>query len=258
LGVAELFRLDGKTAIVTGGGRGIGRWISDGLAQAGARIVIASRDLQACRVAATEIEQEGGSAVAAHCDVTDPLQIQSLVDNALESHGSIDIVVNNSGATWGSKPEDMPLDRFRHVLDVNVTGTFLLCQLAARSMIARRQGGTILNIASVAGLVGSRPETVQAAGYAASKGAVISLTRNLATSWAAHGIRVNAIAPGWFPTRMSRAIIDRHANRLLADTPLGRFGASDDIRGVAVFLASPASAYLTGQVIVVDGGATVW
>jgi NAD(P)-dependent dehydrogenase (short-subunit alcohol dehydrogenase family) len=254
----DLFRLDGKAAIVTGGGRGIGQWIAQGLAAAGARVLICSRNIDACRAAADEIDAQGGTAIARSCDITDPAQVQAVVDAALHELDGLDILVNNSGATWGAKPEDMPLDRFRQVLDVNVTGTFLASQLAARAMIERGQGGAMVNIASVAGLVGGRPEMVQAAGYAASKGAVISLTRNLATSWAGHGIRVNAIAPGWFPTKMSHAIIERHTEGLLRDTPLARFGAPDDIKGVALFLASPASAFMTGQVVVVDGGASVW
>jgi gluconate 5-dehydrogenase len=256
--VADLFRLEGKAAVVTGGGRGIGRWIAQALAQAGAGVLICSRKLEACQAAAAEIEEQGGAAVACACDVTDPAQVQTMVYTALRDFGAIDVLVNNSGATWGSKTEDMPLDKFRQVMDVNVTGAFLVSQLAARTMIDRGQGGAIVNIASVAGLVGGRPEMVQAAGYAASKGAVISLTRNLATSWAGHGIRVNAIAPGWFPTKMSHAIIERHEEALLRDTPLARFGGPDDIKGVAVFLASPASAFMTGQVVVVDGGASVW
>jgi gluconate 5-dehydrogenase len=256
--VTDLFRLDGRSAIVTGGGRGIGQWIAQGLAQAGASVMICSRNLDACSAAADQIVDQGGSAMACRCDVVDPEEVLAMVESTVDALGSIDIVVNNSGTTWGSKPEDMPLDRFRTVIDVNVTGAFLVSQAAGRVMIDQGRGGVIINIASVAGLLGGRPEVVQSAGYSASKGAVISLTRSLATAWAAHGIRVNAIAPGWFPTKMSRAVLSRHEARILADTPLARFGEPEDLSGVAVFLASPASAFMTGQVLVVDGGASVW
>jgi NAD(P)-dependent dehydrogenase (short-subunit alcohol dehydrogenase family) len=254
----DLFRLDGKTAIVTGGGRGLGEWMAQALAEAGASVVLCSRKLEACEAVRQQIEAAGGNAIALACDVTNPDDVRQMVEAAQATYGGVDILVNNSGATWGAPAEDMPLERFTAVLDVNVTGTFLVSQTVGRAMIARGQGGKIINIASVAGLVGGHPDYISTIGYNASKGAVISMTRALATSWARYNITVNAIAPGWFPTRMSRALIERFPDQMLAPIPLKRFGAPEDIKGVALFLAATASNYMTGQIVVVDGGATAW
>lgn len=254
----DLFRLQGKTAIVTGGSRGLGQYIAEALAESGADVLICSRKLEACEEVAQRIALQGGRAEATVCDVTRPEDVERLIATAGKVFGGIDILVNNSGATWGAPPEDMPVERFRAVQEVNVTGTFLCCQAAGRVMIGQGRGGRIVNVASVAGLLGSHPEQIQVVGYAASKGAVIAMTRELATSWARHGITVNALAPGWFPTRMSSAVIERHHDTMLTQIPLGRFGGRDDIKGVAVFLASAASAYITGQVLVVDGGGSIW
>lgn len=254
----DLFRLDGKTAIVTGGGRGLGQYIAEALADAGARLVLCSRKLEACEEVQRGIEARGGQALALACDITQPEDVAIVVATTQQTFGGIDILVNNSGATWGAPAEDMPLDKFVSVLNVNVTGTFLMSQAVGKAMIARGQGGRIINIASVAGLIGGRPGFIQTAGYNASKGAVINMTRDLATSWAQHGINVNAIAPGWFPTRMSRATLAQFQEQMLAGIPLGRFGGPDDLKGVVVFLAAPAAAYMTGQIVVVDGGATAW
>jgi gluconate 5-dehydrogenase len=254
----DLFRLDGKAAIVTGGGRGLGQYIAEALADAGAGVMLCSRKAEACEQVAQGISDRGGRALAMGCDVTREGEVERVVSAAEDAFGGLDILVNNSGATWGAPPEEMPPERFRRVQEVNVTGTFLCSQAAGKVMIAQRRGGRIINIASVAGLLGSHPDHTQVVGYAASKGAIIAMTRELATSWARHGITANALAPGWFPTKMSRAVIERHEETMLAHIPLGRFGEPDDIRGTAVFLASAASSYITGQVLVVDGGGSVW
>ena len=254
----DLFRLEGKTAIVSGGGRGLGRYMAEALSDAGASVVLCSRKLEPLEEVRQEIEAGGGRALAVACDVTDPEEVEGVVAAAVDSFGSVDIVVNNSGATWGAPPEEMPLDRFDQVIRVNVRGTFLMSQAAGRRMIERGSGGTIINISSVAGLVGGNPDYMQTIGYNSSKGAIISMTRDLATSWAPHGINVNAIAPGWFPTRMSGGLIKKFEGKMLEGIPLGRFGNPEDLKGVAIFLASPAASYITGQTIVVDGGATAW
>jgi NAD(P)-dependent dehydrogenase (short-subunit alcohol dehydrogenase family) len=258
LNALDLFRLDGKTAIVTGGGRGLGRYMAEALSDAGASVVLCSRKMEPLEEVCREIEAGGGRALAVECDVTDPDEVEKVVSAAVENFGSMDVVVNNSGATWGALPEEMPLDRFDQVMRVNVRGTFLMSQAAGRRMIEGGTGGTIINISSVAGIVGGHPDFMQTVGYNSSKGAIISMTRDLATSWAQHNITVNAIAPGWFPTRMSGGLIEKFEEEMLGGIPLGRFGNPEDLKGVAIFLASPAAAYITGQTIVVDGGATAW
>ncbi|TMI78172.1 MAG: SDR family oxidoreductase, partial [Bacillati bacterium ANGP1] len=170
----------------------------------------------------------------------------------------VDILVNNAGATWGAQVLDMPVDAWRKVMDTNVTGTFLMIQAVGRAMIDAGRGGKIVNIASVAGLIGADAGVLDAIGYSASKGAVIALTRDLAVKWARHGITVNALAPGFFPTKMTRWLIDHRGEAILDTIPLGRLGGDDDLKGAAVFLASRASDFMTGQVLVVDGGQTAW
>jgi gluconate 5-dehydrogenase len=254
----DLFRLDGKTAIVTGGGRGLGRYMAEALSDAGANVALCSRKIEPLQEVRDEIEARGGRAVALACDVTEPEDVERVVSTTEEAFGSLDVLVNNSGATWGAPPTEMPLEKFDRVLAVNVRGTFLMSQAVGRRMIERRSEGTIVNVASIAALVGGNPDYMQTVGYNSSKGAVISMTRDLATSWAPHNITVNAVAPGWFPTRMSGGLIEEFEERMLEDIPLGRFGNPEDLKGVVVFLASPAAAYMTGQTIVVDGGATAW
>ncbi|MGN6359933.1 MAG: SDR family oxidoreductase [Thermomicrobiales bacterium] len=255
--VSELFNLAGKVAIVTGGSRGLGREIAEGLAEAGATVTITARREQWLRPTEEALRAAGLDVTAAVCDVTDPDAVQALIDDVIERAGGIDILVNNAGISWGAPAEEMPVEQFRRVLDTNATGAFLCAQAAAKQMIARG-GGAIINTASVAGLVGSPPGVLRAAGYSASKGAVIALTRQLATEWARFGIRVNAIAPGFFPTRLTEAVIAHGGERMASDVPLGRLGQEGELKGVALFLASPAASYITGQVIVVDGGATSW
>jgi NAD(P)-dependent dehydrogenase (short-subunit alcohol dehydrogenase family) len=254
----DLFRLDGKTAIVTGGGRGLGQYMADALSDAGANVVLCSRTKETLEEVKEEIEEKGGKALALGCDVTDPDDVENVVSETEERFGTIDVLVNNSGATWGAPALEMPLERFDQVMRVNVRGTFLMSQAVGRRMIEHGEGGKIVNIASIAGLVGGRPDYMQTIGYNSSKGAVISMTRDLATSWARYGINVNALAPGWFPTKMSGGLIEQFEDEMLADIPLKRFGKPGDIKGAVLFLASPAANYVTGQTVVVDGGQTAW
>ena len=164
--------------------------------------------------------------------------------------------MNNSGATWGAPVEDMPLEAWKKVIDVNVTGTFLMSQAVGKVMIDSGKGGKIINIASIAGLGGVDPRAMNAIGYNTSKGAIITFTKDLAVKWGPHQINVNAIAPGFFPTKMSKALIERGRDLLLQSTPLRRFGSDDDIKATAVYLASKASDYVTGAVLVIDGGSS--
>ena len=255
--MTNLFDLSGKTAIVTGGGVGIGRQMAQGLAEAGANLVLCARKAERCEQAASELEQLGVRAIGLGCDVRDPDQVQAVVRKAVEELGGVDILVNNAGTVWGASPEEMPLDGWQKVIDVNLTGVFLFSQAAGRVMI-QRGGGVIVNIASVAGLQGGPPDVMNTVVYNASKGGVIAFSRDLACKWAQHGIRVNSVAPGWFPSDMSSYVLERHEERLKQHIPLGRFGGPHDLEGVVVFLASDASAYVTGHTLVVDGGESAW
>jgi NAD(P)-dependent dehydrogenase (short-subunit alcohol dehydrogenase family) len=247
--VSGLFDLTGKVAIVTGGGSGIGRQMAEGLAEAGAELVLCGRKVARCDEAAAAMPTR---ALALRCDVSDKASVDELVQRTVDEFGRVDILVNNAGTVWGSPPEDMPLEGWQKVVDVNLTGVFLCAQAAGRVMIAQG-GGKIVNIASVAGLHGAPAEIANSLPYHATKGGVISLTRDLAWKWARHGINVNAIAPGWFPSDMANFVIERSPE--LADRiPLGRFGGSEDLKGAVVFLASRASDYVTGHTLVVDGG----
>nr|WP_239558596.1 SDR family oxidoreductase [Peribacillus deserti] len=248
-----MFDLKGKTAIVTGGGRGLGAQIAEGLSEAGANVVLCSRKIEACEETAKRLEENGAKTLALQCDITNPEDVQKVIEETTSTFGRIDILVNNSGATWGAPAAEMPLEAWKKVIDVNVTGTFLMSQAAGNVMI-KQQSGKIINIASVAGLGGVDPRVMDTIGYNTSKGAVITFTKDLAVKWGKHNIHVNAIAPGFFPTKMSRAIIEQGKNPILETTPLGRFGSEDDLKGAALFLASKASDFVTGNVLVVDGG----
>jgi gluconate 5-dehydrogenase len=222
----------------------------------GANLVLCARKAERCQQAAEEVRQLGVKAIAAACDVKSQASIQGVVDAALAEFGGIDVLINNAGISWGSPAEEMSLEDWNKVIETNLTGTFLCAQAVGRVMI--KQGrGKIINIASVAGLGGAPPE-LAAIGYHASKGGVISFTKDLACKWAAHNIQVNAIAPGWFPTHMSNRVLERYRELFLSHIPLRRFGSKDDLKGAAVYLASGASDYVTGHVLVVDGGQSAW
>ena len=254
----ELFDLSGRVAIVTGGGSGIGRQMATGLAEAGANLVLCARKPERCEEAAAELERElGVRALGMRCDVRDPSEIQAVVDRTKAELGAVDILVNNAGTSWGAPAEDHPLEGWQKVIDVNLTGVFLFAQAAGRLMI-EQGGGKIVNVASVAAFGGAPPELMNAIAYNASKGGVVSFTRDLATKWARHGINVNAVAPGWFPSDMNKALLDAQPDAYLEHIPLRRFGGPDDLKGAVVFLASRASDFVTGQVVVVDGGQSAW
>ena len=255
---ADLFDLSGCAAIVTGGGRGIGRQMATALAEQGADVVVCSRKLDRCEEAAAELEGLGVRALAMRCDAREPDQVAEVVRRTTEELGGVDVLVNNAGATWGAPPEEVPLDAWRKVVNVNLTGVFVFCQEAGRAMIARGGGGRILNVASIAGMRGFPAGVVDALPYSASKGGVIALTQDLACKWARHGIRVNALAPGWFPSDMSSAVLADRGDAIVGRIPLGRLGGEDDLKGAVAFLASRASDFVTGQTLIVDGGESAW
>ncbi len=252
--LADLFDLSGCAAIVTGGGAGLGRVFADALAEAGANVVVCGRNQARCEEVADGLEQAHGvRAIGLRCDVRSAAEIDAVVERTLAELGSVDVLVNNAGTSWGASAEEYPLEGWQKVIDVNLTGLFQFSQLAGRVMIAQGHG-KIVNVASVAAFGGAPPELMDAIAYNASKGGVVALTRDLAVKWARHAITVNAIAPGWFPTDMSRALLDRSEDAFLRRIPLGRFGAPDDLKGTVVFLAGRASDFITGQTLIVDGG----
>ena len=258
MALGELFDLSGRNAIVTGGGSGLGRHFAEGLAEAGANLVLCARDSARCEATAAEIARAHGvKAFGVQCDVRELEAVRSVVDLAKNELGSIDILVNNAGTSWGAPVTDYPLEGWRKVIDVNLTGLFLFAQAAGREMIDQGRGGKIVNIASVAAFRGAPPELMDAVAYNASKGGVVSLTRDLGAKWARFEINVNAIAPGWFPTEMSEVLLERSGQAFLDHIPLRRFGGASDLKGAIVFLSSPAANYVTGHTLVVDGGQSI-
>ncbi|MEW6545940.1 MAG: SDR family oxidoreductase [Bacillota bacterium] len=249
--VRDLFDLSGRVALVTGGSMGLGKQMARGLAEAGADLVLCSRKDERLREAARELGELGVRVLPLPGDVGDPEAVQRVVEGALAAFGHLDILVNAAGLAWAGPPERLPLPDWEKVQRTNVTGTFLMCQAVGRHMIERRRG-SIINVASVAGLLGTA--VLDAIAYNTSKGAVIAFTRDLAVKWAGYGVRVNAIAPGFFPTHMTDWVIRNRGREITAATPLGRLGGDDDLKGAVVYLASEASAYVTGHVLVVDGG----
>ncbi|WP_280770454.1 SDR family oxidoreductase [Salipaludibacillus daqingensis] len=251
--VQELFDLTNKTAIITGGGRGLGEQIAKAYAEAGANVVLCSRKLEACQEVSDELQKAGTKTLALTCDVTKEEDVEAVVSKTMDTFGRIDILVNNSGATWGAPAVEMPVEAWKKVIDVNVTGTFLMSKAVGKVMIEQK-AGKIINIASVAGFGGTDPELMDTIGYNTSKGAVMTFTKDLAVKWGQYNINVNAIAPGFFPTKISKVIIEQGGDQILERTPLNRFGSEDDLKGAAVFLASRAADFVTGDTVVVDGG----
>lgn len=253
--VTELLSLKGRVAIVTGASRGLGREAAAALAEAGAKVVLSARRQQELTHAVEQLCDRGLEVIGQTGDICDPEQAGAIARVAVERFGQLDILVNNAGIAWGAPYEELPLDRWRQVLETNVTGTHLMTR-AALPLMKKQQYGKIINVASVAGLLGSPEDVLEATGYSASKGAVVALTRDLAVKYARFGICVNAIAPGYFPTRMTQGVLARASERIKELTPMGRLGAASDLKGIIVLLASSASDYITGQVIAVDGGMT--
>jgi NAD(P)-dependent dehydrogenase (short-subunit alcohol dehydrogenase family) len=256
MSVKDLFDLGGKIALVTGGSRGLGLEMATALGEAGARVVITARREQWLTQADAELHGNGIESLAVRCDVSNPDDVNAAVRTTVDRFGRLDILINNAGISWGEPVETMPLDKWRQVFDTNAVGCFLMSQAAGNEMLRCGNGGAIVNITSVAGMTGLDAGVLDAVGYSASKGAIITLTRDLAVKWAPRGIRVNAIAPGFFDTRLSHGLLQKTQEKIERTTPMGRIGKPGELGGVALFLASPAASYVTGQVLAVDGGMT--
>ncbi len=255
--VQQLFDLSGKTALVTGGSRGLGLQMAHALGEAGARIMLSSRKASDLEEAVADLQAAGIDArwIAADCAIE--ADIHRLADETLERMGDIDILVNNAGAAWGAPAEDHPIEAWDKVMNLNVRGYFILSQrVAKKSMIGRRQG-RIINLASIAGLGGNPPE-MQTIAYNTSKGAVVNFTRALACEWGRYGITVNAICPGFFPSKMTRGTLEKLGeDQLAAHAPLRRLGDDEDLKGITLLYASDAGKHITGQWLAVDGGVSV-
>jgi gluconate 5-dehydrogenase len=247
----DLFRLDGTAAIVTGAAGGLGSAIARGLAEAGAAVVVADFNEAGAKAAAEKLVAAGHRALAVGVDVADSGSVERMVEQAETRLGPVDVLVNSAGITHRGAAAEFPEAQWRRILDVNLTGVFLPSQILGRRMLERRRG-RIVNLASIAGEIGLQGTVA----YCAAKGGVVMLTRALAVEWAPHGVRVNAIAPSWFATNLGDLIHrePNYAERAMRRVPMGRMGAPDELIGAAVFLASEASAMVTGHVLAVDGG----
>jgi gluconate 5-dehydrogenase len=253
--VQKLFDLSGQVALVTGGSRGLGLQIAEALGEAGAKVMLTARKAADLEEACADLAAHGIDARWVAADAADPAQVSKVVEETMQRLGRIHILVNNAGANWSAPAEDYPLEAWDKLMNLNVRSIFLMSQAVARASMIPRRYGRIINIASTAGLGGSLH--VKFIGYGTSKGAVVNFTRTLAGEWGEHGITVNALAPGFFPSRMTRnTLAELGEEQLAAAAPLRRIGDDDDLKGAALLFASAAGKHITGQILAVDGGVT--
>ncbi len=256
--IRQLFDLTGKAALVTGGSRGLGLQIAHALGEAGAKLMLSSRKAEDLEHAVAELKSASIDAQWIAADCSKEEETRELARQTLQRLGGIDILVNNAGATWGAPAEDHPVSAWDKVMNLNVRGYFILAQQVARDYMIPKKNGRIINIASIAGLNGNSPEVQQTLAYNTSKTAVIGFTRTLAAEWGRYGINVNAICPGFFPTKMAAILVKTLGEeRMAAAAPLRRLGDDEDLKGVALLYASDAGKHITGQWLAVDGGVSV-
>lgn len=255
MAVREMFELGGQVALVTGGSRGLGLQIASALGEMGAKIALCARKPDELAQAAAQLSKQGVEVFSVVADLAKPEEVPVLVEAVMDRFGCIDILVNNAGTSWGSPAESMPLEAWDKVMRLNTSVVFQLSQAVANRCFIPRRSGNIIVISSVAGL--RTQSNMKAVGYYASKSAALHLTRALAGEWGTYGIRVNAICPGFFPSKLTSGLLDKIASSVVERTPLGRLGNDTDLMGAAVYLASAASRHVTGQYICVDGGASV-
>lgn len=253
--VKELFSLAGKTALVTGGSRGLGLQIAQALGEQGAAVVLASRKQEDLEGAVGRLQSRDILASATAVNLATDEGADWLVAQVMKRHGPIDILVNNAGASWGAPAEDYPVEAWDKVMNLNLRGAFLLSQAVGRRSMIPQRHGRIINVASICGLRGNAPTAMQTLAYNTSKGGLVNFTRTLAGEWGRYGITVNALAPGFFPSKMSNDLLEKGADYSLVNrAPLGRLGDDEDLKGAAVLFASEAGKHITGQILAVDGG----
>jgi len=251
--VRQLFDLTGKTALVTGGSRGLGLQIAEALGEAGARVLLTSRKAGDLEESAAHLKAKDIEAIWIAADLSQPSEIVRVTQDAMARLGRVDILVNNAGATWGAAAEDHPLEAWDKVMNLNVRSIFLMSQAIGKHSMIPRKSGRIINVASIAGLAGSQDLSTVA--YQTSKAAVINFTRSLAGEWGKFGINVNALAPGFFPSRMTKGLLDQYgADNMARHAPLRRLGDDDDLKGATLLFASQAGKHITGQILPIDGG----
>lgn len=253
--INHLFDLSGKSALITGGSRGLGLQIAEALGDAGAGLMLTARKQNELEIAAEKLARKGVNVHTVAADVSDAQEIQRVCDTTMQALGQIDILVNNAGASWGAPAESHPLEAWDKLMNLNVRSVFLMSQAVANASMIPRRCGRIINLASIAGLAGSTNANLIA--YGTSKGAVVNFTRTLAAEWGKYGINVNAIAPGFFPSKMTKGLISELGEEnMTRKVPLQRLGDDNDLKGTAILFASEAGKHITGQILAVDGGAS--
>ena len=257
MSVKKLFDLTGKVAMITGGSRGLGLQIVEALGEMGAKLALTARKPEELAQAKEHLQHLHLEVLTLPCDHSQAASIKPVVEKIVKHYGQIDVLVNNAGTTWGAPAEEHPLEAWEKVMNLNVTGLFLTTQLVGKLSMIPRRYGRIVNIASIAGLLGNDARMQKSLAYNTSKGAVVNLTRALAAEWGQYNITVNAIAPGFFPSKMTQWILGQIGDATVAQTPLARLGGEEDLKGLATLFASDASAHITGQIVAVDGGASV-
>lgn len=257
MSVKKLMDLTGKVALITGGSRGLGLQIAEALGEMGAKLALTARKTDELAQAKEHLKRMHDDVFTLPCDHGKPAGIQPVIEQIMRHYGQIDILINNAGTTWGAPAEEHPLEAWQKVMDLNVTGLFLTTQLVGRLSMIPRRYGRIVNIASIAGLLGNDVRLQRSLAYNTSKGAVVNMTRALAAEWGQYNITVNAIAPGFFPSKMTQWILGQIGDTAIAQTPLARLGGEDDLKGLAALFASDAAAHITGQIVAVDGGASI-
>jgi len=257
MSVKKLMDLTGKVALVTGGSRGLGLQIAEALGEMGAMLALTARKPDELAQAKEHLGRMHDQVFTLPCDHSKAASITPAIERIMQHYGRIDILINNAGTTWGAPAEEHPLEAWQKVMDLNVTGLFLTTQLVGKLSMIPRRYGRIVNIASIAGLLGNDPRIQRSLAYNTSKGAVVNMTRALAAEWGQYNITVNAIAPGFFPSKMTQWILGQIGDTAIAQTPLARLGGEEDLKGLATLFASDASAHITGQIVAVDGGAGI-